>query len=76
MSIGPRNKDRGIFAAKQFGAEYQANPGSSRREYLDSAAYYFRQDVESFSQLTPEEREACQKAFREGIDAERASRLA
>jgi len=70
MNLGPRNKERGIFAARQLGAEYQANPGSSRREYIDSAAYYFRDGVESFSDLTAEEKEACRTAFQEGIAAE------
>jgi hypothetical protein len=71
MDIGTRSKERGIFAARQFGAEHQANPGSSRREYLDSSAYYFRDGVESFSQLTDEEKEACRSAFQKGVAAER-----
>lgn len=72
MNLGPRNKEKGAFAARQFGAEFQANPGSSRREYLDSAAYYFREGVESFSELTEEEKAICRKAFDDGVAAEKA----
>jgi len=71
MKKTKRNHEMGIFAAKQFGAEFQANPGSSRKDYLDSSAYYFREDVESFSQLNDTEKAACLAAFNEGIDAER-----
>jgi hypothetical protein len=63
---------RGISASRQFGAEYQANPGSSRREYLDGSAYYFREGVEAFSALTAEEKATCLKAFNEGVAAEKA----
>jgi hypothetical protein len=59
MDLGPRNKEMGAKAAFQFGAELQANPGSSRREYLDSSAFYFREGVDEFSQLTQEEKEIC-----------------
>lgn len=72
MNLGPRNKEKGAVAARQFGAELQANPGSSRREYLDSSAYYFRDGVESFSQLTEEEKEICRREFDAGIAAEKA----
>lgn len=62
----------GIIAARQFGAEWQANPGSSRRDYLDSAAYYFDDDKETFADLSPEEKIACRKAFEEGVNAEKS----
>lgn len=71
MNLGPRNKERGAFAARQFGAEWQANPGSSKMEYLDSAAYYFREDVEKFMQLTDEEKVICRSEFAAGVEAER-----
>lgn len=66
-----RNYEAGIKAARYMGAEYQANPGSSRMEYIDSAAWYFGPDKECQKDLTKEEREALHKAFREGQAAER-----
>ena len=54
-----------------MGAEYQANPGSSRIEYLDSAAYYFSEDIEKFSDLSDDDKAACRKAFEEGVREER-----
>ena len=54
-----------------MGAEYQANPGSSRKEYLDDAAYYFGENMESLSDLSDEDRKACIAAFQEGADAEK-----
>jgi len=69
---GPRNFARGVKVAHSFGAEFQANPGSDKQEYLDSSAFYFRDDVEEFRQLTPEERRALLVAFTKGIKAERA----
>ena len=66
-----RNYEAGIKAAFQMGAEYQANPGSSRMEYINNAAWYFGPDKESQKDLTPEERDALRKAFREGQAAER-----
>jgi len=66
-----RTQESGLFAAKQFGAEYQANPGSSRAEYLDASAHYFGQDKESFTDLTKEEKAACLQAFEKGIKAEK-----
>lgn len=67
-----RSPTNGLIAAKQFGAEYQANPGSSRREYLDSSAYYFGEDKECFSDLSQEEKSALLKAFQEGINEEKS----
>lgn len=55
-----------------MGAEYQANPGSSRREYLDSAAYYFGPDKEKVSDLNDEERVILFREFQAGKDAEKA----
>jgi len=55
-----------------MGAEYQANPGSSMREYLDNSAYYFGEDKESFSDLSENEKAICRKAFNEGIAIERS----
>ncbi len=72
MKIGPRNAKQGAFAARQMGAEFQANPGSSRGEYLDSSAFYFREGVESFSQLTDEEKTICRREFNAGIAQEKS----
>ena len=63
----------GVFAARQFGAEFTANPGSSRREYLNDAAWYFGED-KTYSNLTAEEREALNTAFAEGVKAEKEAR--
>jgi hypothetical protein len=60
----------GVFAARQFGAEFVANPGSSRMEYLNDAALYFGEG-KTYSTLTSEERQALQKAFAEGMKAEK-----
>jgi hypothetical protein len=72
MKPNQRNKEIGAKAAREMGAEYQANPGSSRIEYLNDSAYYFRDGVEKLSDLTPEEREICQREFAAGIAAEKA----
>ena len=68
---GPRNLGAGTKAAHYMGAEYAANPGSSRREYLDSAAYYFGETKETYADLTAEEKLICSKQFQAGIEAER-----
>lgn len=70
MNNQKRGTKEGLFAARQFGAEFQANPGSSRMEYLDSAAWYF--GVESFAELSEEQKWQCKAAFDQGIKAERA----
>lgn len=67
-----RNYEAGIKAARYFGAEYQANPGSSLREYIESAAWYFGPDKETQSDLSSSEKTELQKAFQEGRQAERA----
>lgn len=67
-----RSSEYGPKAAKAFGAEYQANPGSSRKEYLDSSAYYFGNDKEKFSDLSPEEKTICLKEFNAGVAQEKA----
>ncbi len=54
-----------------MGAEYQANPGSSKPKYMDAAAYYFRDDVELLEDLTPEEKEILINEFNIGIDIEK-----
>lgn len=65
--------DQGVFAARQFGAEFIANPGSSRMDYLNDAAFYFGEG-KTYSKLTPDERKALNKAFTEGEQAERLAR--
>ena len=66
-----RDFESGMKAARSMGAEYAANPGSSRMEYLDSAAWYFGPDKESRSDLNEEEKKALFKSFQEGVQAER-----
>lgn len=68
-----RCPENGPKAAKEMGAEHQANPGSSRREYLNDAAYYFGDDKEKFSDLSEEEKTACREAFEAGVAAEKAT---
>jgi hypothetical protein len=72
MENQKRGIKEGARAARQFGAELQANPGENRRDYLDSAAWYFREGVERFSQLTEEEKTICRTEFEAGIAAEKA----
>jgi hypothetical protein len=55
----------GVFAARQFGAEFVANPGSSRIEYLNDAAWYFGEG-KTYATLTAEEKFALCEAFSEG----------
>lgn len=55
-----------------MGTEWAANPGESRREYMDNAAYYFGEDKEKYSDLSPEEKIACTREFNAGVVAERA----
>lgn len=73
MDEPKKGMKEGIFAAKQFGAEFEANPGSSRMEYLNDAAFYFGEG-KTYSTLTQEERDALNKAFSEGIQAEKDAR--
>lgn len=68
---GKRDFERGKKAAYEMGAEYQANPGSDLKEYKDSAAFYFRENVESFEHLTKEEKRALSNAFGKGREAEK-----
>lgn len=68
---GERSFEKGKRAAYECGAALQANPGESRKEYLDSAAIYFRPDVETFEELTKEEKTALLIEFNKGIEAEK-----
>ena len=68
---GPRNFERGKRAAFEMGAEFQANPSSDIREYKDSAAFYFREDVDAFSGLELSEKQALMTAFIAGRNAEK-----
>jgi hypothetical protein len=62
----------GAKAAFQFGAEYQANPGSSRMEYLDDAAKDFREGVETIADLSADEKKACFAEFNRGVETEKS----
>ena len=72
MNYPTRNEQAGAKAAFAFGAEYQANPGSSRREYLDSAAYYFGPDFEKVSDLSENQKEVLFREFQAGIAREKS----
>jgi hypothetical protein len=54
--------EEGAKAAKSF--------GSSRMEYLESAAFYYGK--QSYRELSNEEKQACQAAFNAGVAAEKA----
>lgn len=69
MNKPKRGFNEGKFAARSFGAEYQANPGSSRTDYLNDAAWYFGK--EKISELNEEERKALYEEFAAGIKAEK-----
>ena len=68
---GERNFEKGKRVAYECGAELQANPGASRQEYLNSAAFYFREGVEQFRDLTAKEKSALLIEFNKGIEAEK-----
>lgn len=65
----------GVFAARQFGAEFVANPGSSKMDYLNDAAWYFGEG-KTYATLTPEEKVALGEAFNAGMRAEKDARKA
>jgi len=71
FGFGPRNFERGKKVAYESGAELQANPGENRQEYLNGAAFYFREGVEKVRDLTPEEKNALIMEFNKGIEAEK-----
>ena len=58
-------------AAKEFGAEYQANPGSDRMEYLDSIAFYVREGVHFWKDLNQSEKIVLINEFNLGVEAEK-----
>lgn len=66
-----RNLEKGKTAARQFGAEYQANPGSNRHEYLDDSAFYFGESFESFQDLPEDLKIICRDEFQKGIEQEK-----
>jgi hypothetical protein len=65
----PYLNTKGRSAAYYFGAEYTANPGSSRMEYLDDCASYYGKA--RYLDLSTEERAEVQQAFYEGCAAEK-----
>lgn len=71
MNKPKRDPKQGAFAARQFGAEWVANPGSSRQDYLNDSAYYFGEGMEKFSDLNAEDRAVCIREFNAGAAAER-----
>lgn len=71
FALMKRCPENGPKAAKSMGAEYQANPGSSRREYLNDSAHYFGEDKESFDDLSEDEKVLCSSAFDAGVALEK-----
>ena len=69
-TVKPERVENRRWCARQMGAEYQANPGSSRGEYLASAAFYYGK--ETFAELSKEDRDDLLSGFNEGIRAEKA----
>lgn len=59
-----------LQAARYWGAEFQANPGDARSEYLDSIA--MKLGKEQWSDISRDQRTILLKAFHEGMSAERA----
>ena len=68
---GEKNIERGLKAAFSFGAEFEANQHEWIGDYKDSFAFYMREGVESFSELTAEEKRKGMAQFRAGRDAEK-----
>lgn len=66
-----RGTEEALKAARYFGAEYQANPGSDRMEYLDDVADYLGADL-TWKDLTREQKKPLLEAFKRGIEAEKA----
>lgn len=55
--------------AHYYGKEFEANPGSSMREYLDDCAYHW--GMETFAELPGDKKASIRKAFDEGRAIER-----
>jgi hypothetical protein len=64
-------KKRALETARYFGAECQANPGSSFSEYASDIALRFGKG-KKWSDLTKEEMAAARAAFSQGREEERA----
>lgn len=62
--------DRVLRAAKYFGAEYAANPGSSRLEYMESIA--LKMGKKTWSELAFDDKRQFSRAFDEGVREEKA----
>ena len=62
-------REEGKRAARYFGTEFQANPGSSRMEYMDSIAAYYGFD--RWRDMPKDLREEASKEFSAGIAAEK-----
>jgi hypothetical protein len=64
-----RGFQEGVKAARYFGAEFQANPGSHKVDYLNDAADYFCKGA-TIKDLSTSERKALYEAFNAGMKAE------
>ena len=68
---GKRDFERGIKAAQYFGAECQANPGTSIKDYLKDMAFYSGDYDMIFKNLPKDQQNALIIAFNKGIEAEK-----
>ena len=68
---GKRDFERGIKVAVSFGAECQANPGTSIKDYLEDMAFYSGDDDMVFNNLPKEQQNALIIEFNKGIKAEK-----
>lgn len=68
---GERSFERGVKVAYSFGAECQANPGTSIKDYLEDLAFYSGDDDMVFKNLPKEHQNALIIAFNKGIEAEK-----
>ena len=57
------SRKKALAAAKYFGAEYEANPGSSRMEYLGDCSHYFGKP---WNELSQEDKNEIIAAFERG----------
>lgn len=64
------NSDKGRAAARYFGSECQANPGSTFYEYKDDIADHY--GYERWEDMPRDLQTEAKAAFREGREAERS----
>ena len=68
---GERNFEKGKKVAYESGAECQANPGTSIKDYLEDLAFYCGDDNMLFDSLPKEQQNILIIEFNKGIEAEK-----